>query len=60
MGLSIISCLSEFNTHRMVRDYTEKMYIPVAKRYFIPRKQEVYQKIITIGKMVSGLNLSWV
>ncbi len=31
---AIISCLSEFNTHRMVRDYTEKMYIPVAKRYF--------------------------
>lgn len=31
---AIISCLSEFNTHRMVRDYTEKMYIPTAKRYF--------------------------
>ncbi|MDI6751949.1 MAG: alpha-glucan family phosphorylase [bacterium] len=31
---AIISVISEFNTHRMVRDYTEKMYIPVAKRYF--------------------------
>ena len=34
MKASIICAISEFNTHRMVRDYTEKMYIPTAKRYF--------------------------
>jgi phosphorylase/glycogen(starch) synthase len=34
MKNAIITSLSGFNTHRMVRDYTEKMYVPVAKRYF--------------------------
>ena len=34
MKNAIITSLSEFNTHRMVKDYTEKMYVPTARRYF--------------------------
>ena len=32
MKNSIISVIREFNTHRMVRDYLEQLYIPAAKK----------------------------
>lgn len=34
MKNSIISTLSQFNTHRMLRDYSEEMYRPAARQYF--------------------------
>lgn len=33
MKNSIISIISEYNTHRMLSEYTEKMYVPAAKKY---------------------------
>ncbi len=30
---SIISIISEYNTHRMIKNYTEELYVPTAKRY---------------------------
>ncbi len=34
MKQSIISTISEFNTHRMLKDYAKKMYVPTAKKHF--------------------------
>ncbi|MBL8026292.1 MAG: alpha-glucan family phosphorylase, partial [Fibrobacteres bacterium] len=33
MKQSIIATISEFNTHRMLKDYAKKMYVPTAKMY---------------------------
>ncbi|MDY6934980.1 MAG: alpha-glucan family phosphorylase [Spirochaetota bacterium] len=54
MKNSITSIMTECNTHRMVRDYVEKMYIPAAKRYFefidndfaVPREITIWKKSI--------------
>ncbi|MBN2542836.1 alpha-glucan family phosphorylase [bacterium] len=34
MKNSVVSVLGEFNTHRMIREYLDKMYEPSAKKYF--------------------------
>ncbi len=33
MKSSIISTISNYNTHRMIKDYVEKLYVPTAKKY---------------------------
>lgn len=33
MKSSIISTISNYNTHRMIKDYAEEMYIPTAKKF---------------------------
>ncbi|MFC2114723.1 alpha-glucan family phosphorylase, partial [Bacteroidota bacterium] len=43
MKRSMITILGEFNTHRMVRDYMEKLYLPAAKKFY-ECSQNNYQK----------------
>jgi phosphorylase/glycogen(starch) synthase len=33
MKKAIISTISEYNTHRMIKDYTEQLYVPTANRF---------------------------
>ncbi len=49
MKNSLISVNAEYNTHRMLKDYLEKMYVPTAKRYF-----QVSQKAYAMAKEVSA------
>ncbi len=48
MKNSLISVISQFNTHRMLKDYLQKMYIPTAKKYF-----SISQKNYSVAKAVS-------
>jgi len=34
MKRSMITIIAEYNTHRMLRDYMENLYVPTAKKYF--------------------------
>jgi len=56
MKESIITVISEFNTHRMLRDYVEKMYEPASKRYidFIDNNFEKTKEVVKWKKSIKN------
>ncbi|OGJ89984.1 MAG: hypothetical protein A2248_10320 [Candidatus Raymondbacteria bacterium RIFOXYA2_FULL_49_16] len=54
MKRSLITVTSEFNTHRMLRDYMERMYIPTARKY-AARVQNNFAKAKEIAEWKRGI-----
>ena len=54
MRNSIISILTEYNTHRMVKDYVEQMYVPSAIKYNMMSENN-FEKAVELTQWVNNL-----